>query len=218
MSRKIYLPALQLDVKYLWNKYVQIYSIKRIETVAFLLSFYISLFVSWMGFYFFFIIIVMIIILQYRRYRRLKQEEERGKAIFFKKKEKERKVNFNIFALCLFITWVVRSDANWLFFMLMISAYWLSRYFFYIPSIVFVVKNYSLIMNKGFKQKKIDFSYPNSLRFVYNMIVFDHPIDGKISLKGIKLDVKNMNSFKTFLSDNIGREMIISPTTGQPII
>ena len=64
---------------------------------------------------------------------------------------------------------------------------------------------------KGFRQKRIDFSYPNTLRFVYNMIAFDHPVNGKVVFKDIQLDATKIQKVAKFLGDNFGKEMVNCP-------
>ena len=68
------------------------------------------------------------------------------------------------------------------------------------------------------KIQVIDFTYPNRLRFVFNMISFEHPINGKLLWKDINMNRDKMNDIKIFLSNNFGKEMVLNPTTGQPLI
>lgn len=158
------------------------------------------------------------IVSRIRKYWILKKREKDGRVIFFEKKSNGRSKNLYSFFIFLFFAFVSMNSGFWLIFHSLLSLIFFVRYVCYIPSIVFYADDYELIIQKGMKRKAIDFSYPNGLRFVYNMISFEHPINGKVVWKDVKLNREKINKLKYFLSDNYGNEMVISPSTGLPLV
>ena len=161
--------------------------------------------------------ILTTIILNYMRYSTLKVKEKNKEVIFFKKKKNEQELSLYIFLIMLFFSWVFRGSGSWLVFSLSLGIYFLVQYIFFIPSIVFKVEDYSLLIKRGFRQSRIDFTYTNKIRFVSHRMIFENIIDKKVEIKDIEY-LSKMDELKEFLSDNFGREKVVSGANGQPLI
>jgi len=81
----------------------------------------------------------------------------------------------------------------------------------------FKVEDYSLLIERGFRRNRIDFTYTNKIRFVSNRVIFENFLDKKIEIKNVEY-LSKMGELKEFLSDNFGREKVISAANGQPLI
>ena len=213
MAKKIYFPALQSDITFFFKKISGWLSNGWIWSIIGMISIWIG-FSSW---------IMMITILggfslinHLVQYFYLKKLEEKGQVLFFEKKSNERNRNI-MYLITTFVLMLIFSnfEVNVLIFWVFII-YFLLKYIFYMPSTVFIANDYELVVKRKRKRKVFDFSYPNRLRFVYNMISFDHPIDGKETWKDINMDRAKMNEIRLFLSKNFGNEMVLNPTTGLP--
>lgn len=157
------------------------------------------------------------LLLKYFQYKKMKQKEAKGEIIFFQQKTNERMNYLYFFGLFLLLAFSFRNEP---FIFLLMSFFAISRFvkfLFYIPSISFIAEGYQLTIIKGRKHKQIDFSYPTSLRFVYNQMVFENQINGKVQSKNTRLNKEKIDRLKHFLAENFGREMVISPSTGQPL-
>lgn len=154
---------------------------------------------------------------QYKEYRAMKRKEARGEAIFLGNKKNERIAYLYSFLLFLFFAYLLSSSFFWLSVLRAIALHKLLKYLFYTPSISFFADGYHLIIIQGFHRKQIDFTYPTKLRFAYNLISFENSINGKVQWKDTNLDKARIESLKYFLAKNFGQEMVISPSTGQPL-
>ena len=216
MSRTIYFPALKSDIKSVFKK-----------KLAFIYNHWITFSLPVIGLLFtfnnsaaiFFLLLMGIIsfLSQLYRFLTLKGAKEKGKALFFAKKKKERLQNLYLFLGGLLLAWIsMEVFIGSLFFVA--ALHFLFKYILYIPSIVFLADDYELTISRRHKSKVFDFSYANRLRFVYNMIAFDHPINGKMTWKDINMNREKIAEIKGFLSNNFGKEMILNPTTGLPYV
>lgn len=214
MSRLIYFPALNLDLMQFWKR-------KK----HFVFHYWIWLVLAFILFEFFvatsttFIIFLMFLsfFTQMNYYLKLQNLKKEGKALFFEKKSNERLRNLYAFLLLGVFAWIT----SWGYFslvVLLLALHWLFKYIFFIPSVVFTAEEYQLVIARKRKIQIIDFTYPNRLRFVFNMISFEHPINGKLLWKDINMNRDKMNDIKVFLSKNFGKEMVLNPTTGRPLI
>lgn len=214
MSRLIYFPALNLDLMQFWKR-----------KQHFVFHYWVWLILALLSFEFFFessdvfIIFLMFIsfFTQMNYYLKLQNLKKKGKALFFEKKSNERLRNLYAFLLLGVFAWIT----SWGYFSLVVlflALHWLFKYIFFIPSVVFTAEEYQLVIARKRKIQIIDFTYPNRLRFVFNMISFEHPINGKLLWKDINMNRDKMNDIKVFLSKNFGKEMVLNPTTGRPLI
>jgi len=213
MAKKIYFPALQSDLLLYYKKlsgrisYGWIWGISIIVLNWF--DFPVIMGILWsLGF---FSLIRYIV-----KYARLKQLEKEGRVLFIEKRKNERIRNIIYMFICFVFALIFNSGDMMPFLLGFLSFIYLIKYFLYIPSTVFIANDYELVITRKRKRKYFDFSYPNRLRFVYNMISFDHPINGKDSWKDINMDRGKMNEIRLFLSKNYGKEMVLNPTTGLP--
>lgn len=213
MAQKIYFPALQSDILFLTKKISSKLSSNWIWGLVFVIfswfDFSIGIGVLW-------VIGIISFIKHIIHYYYLKELEEQGRVLFMEKKknERSRNIGYMFISIVLLLSFNSLSMISFLFGFLVF--YYLMKYIFYIPSTVFIAHDYELIIKHKRKQKIFDFSYPNRLRFVYNMISFDHPINGKDSWKDISMDRNKMNEIRLFLAYNYGKEMVLNPTTGLP--
>jgi hypothetical protein len=102
-------------------------------------------------------------------------------------------------------------------FSLGMGVFYLAQYVFFIPSIIFKAKDYSLLIERGFRRSKVDFTYTNKIRFVSHRMIFENTLDDKIEIKDIEY-LPKIDELKEFLSDNFGREKVVSAANGQPLI
>lgn len=211
MNRAISIKALQWDILQLWSRYNHIF--RRFWLIAAIIG-VVIIFPEYNGYIGFSILLVGVFLYRFLTYYKLKAKEKKGKVILFEKRSNDRERNLYAFFIFIFFAWLVRHDVTWLAFSLMMSVHWITRYLFYIPAIIFKSDDYNLNISKGFRQKRIDFSYPNTLRFVYNMIAFDHPVNGKVVFKDIQLDAAKIQKVAKFLGDNFGKEMVNCPQLG----
>jgi len=161
--------------------------------------------------------ITLEVVSQFKRYSKLKNKEKENEVIFFKKKKNERERNLYIFFTGMFFVWIFRGGSTLLLFSLAIAVVYLFKYFFYIPSIIFKAEDYSLLIEKGFRQNRIDFTYTNRIRFVSHRMIFENILDKKIEVKDVEY-LHKIDELKEFLSTNFGREKVVSAANGQPLI
>ena len=213
MAKKIYYPALQSDILLFYKRISNIFFSGWIWAISIIVF-------SWLDFSLgkniIWVLGVISLIRQITEFYKIKKLEKKGRALLIEKKKNER--NRNIGYMFLFFTFTLMFNfADTLPFIFgFLAFYFLMKYFFYIPSTIFIANDYELIIKRKRKCKVFDFSYPNRLRFVYNMISFEHPISGKETWKDINMDRAKMNEIRLFLSSNYGREMVLNPTTGLP--
>jgi hypothetical protein len=215
MSRLIHFPALNLDITQFWKRKRHFIFEYWIWFALAVLSFELffdfgSIFIVFLIFFSFFT--------QMNYYLKLQKMKENGKALFFEKKTNERLKNLYAFLALAAFGWLTMYSASFTFIIFLLAFHWLFKFIFFIPSVVFLAEEYELIIHRKRKIKIIDFSYPNRLRFVFNMISFEHPIEGRLLWKDINMNRDKMNDIKHFLSDNFGKEMVLNPTTGQPLV
>jgi hypothetical protein len=213
MAKKIYFPALQSDITLIFKKISGWLFNGWIWGIVGLTSILID-FSSW--------VMILTILGSFSlinhlvQYFYLKKLEKKGEVLFFEKKSNERNRNIIYLVIAIVLMLIMTNmGADFLIFGFFM-AYFLLKYIFYMPSTVFIANDYELVVKRKRKRKVFDFSYPNRLRFVYNMISFDHPIDGKETWKDINMDRDKMNEIRLFLSKNFGNEMVLNPTTGLP--
>ncbi len=211
MNRAISIKALKWDVVQLWSNYNHLF--RKFWLIGAIIG-VVLIFQPYNGYIGFSILLVGVFLYRFLTYQKLKIKEKEGKVIFFEKRTNDKERNLYAFFVCIVFAWLIRHDVTWLAFSLMMSVHWITRYFFHIPAIIFIADDYQLNIFKGFRQKRIDFSYPNTLRFVYNMIAFDHPVNGKIVFKDIQLDATKIQKVAKFLGDNFGKEMVKCPQLG----
>ena len=161
--------------------------------------------------------ILIAILWQFTHYLALKKKEKTKEVIFFKKKKNEQRQSLYIFLTMMFFAWLFRNNMSWFLFNIGVGMFFLAQYVFFIPSIVFRVRDYSLLIERGFLRSKIDFTYINKIRFVSNRMIFENVLDKKIEIKNIEY-LSKMDDLKEFLSDNFGREKVVSASNGQPLI
>ena len=161
--------------------------------------------------------ILVTILWKLRCYLILKKKEKAKEVIFFQKKKNEQIRNLYIFFIMLFFAWVLRVDMSWLLLSVGIGMFYLAQYIFFIPSIIFKVEDYSLLIKRGFRQSRIDFTYTNKIRFVSHRMIFENILDEKVEIKDIEY-LSKMDELKKLLSDNFGREKVVSGANGQPFI
>lgn len=163
------------------------------------------------------LIIIVALVLQLQHYKGLKNKEKKNEVIFFQKKKNERERNLYIFFIAMFLAWICRGSISWMLFSLGIGLLFLTKYIYYIPSIVFKAEAYSLLIEKGFRRDRIDFTYSNKIRFVSHRMIFENVLDKKIEIKDVEY-LPKLDELKAFLSDNFGREKTVSAANGQPLI
>lgn len=207
MDRTISWKALKWDLNYFWSSYSHFVRHFWLFGGILLVMFVFGEF-SDIGFGF---LLIGTFLHRFYKYTILKRKEKSNEVLLLKKSASNRKKNLYAFLAFIFLAWLFRDNIYPLMFFLMMSVHWLTRYIFYIPSIIFTAKDYYLNICKGFRQKRIDFSYQNRLRFVYNRIAFDHPVNGKIVFKNIQLDASNIQQVAKFLDENFGKEMVNCP-------
>lgn len=213
MAKKIYFPALQSDLTFFFEKISGWLSNGWVWAIIIVCSTLLGLF-SWVTIlYLLGVVNIIRHIIQYYRFKKL---EKKGRVLFFEKKKNERNQNIIYMIIFLFMMLILSDFGFNPFLWGIFGVYFLLKYVFYIPSTVFIANDYELIIKRKRKRKVFDFSYPNRLRFVYNMISFDHPINGKETWNDINMDRAKMNEIRLFLSKNFGNEMILNPTTGLP--
>ena len=161
--------------------------------------------------------ILTTILWKLRCYLIWKNKEKTKEVIFFQNKKSEQARNLYGFFTMMFFAWVLRSDMSWLLFSVGIGIFFLAQYIFFIPSIIFKVEDYSLLIKRGFRQSRIDFTYTNKIRFVSHRMIFENILDEKIEIKDVEY-LSKMDELKKFLSDNFGREKVVSAANGQPLI
>ena len=161
--------------------------------------------------------ILIAILWQFTHYLALKKKEKTKEVIFFKKNKNEQRQSLYIFLAMMFFAWLFRNNMSWFLFNIGVGMFFLAQYVFFIPSIVFRVRDYSLLIERGFLRSKIDFTYINKIRFVSNRMIFENVLDKKIEIKNIEY-LSKMDDLKEFLSDNFGREKVVSASNGQPLI
>ncbi len=210
MNRAISLKALQLDTGFLWNRYSYFFKSFWLVGAIFL----VLIIFQENSAIIFGLLSLVTFFYRYYKFLSIKKKKEKNQVLLFDKLSNDRERNLYAFFVFIFFTWLVRHDSMWFMFNLMMSIHWLTRYFFYIPAIRFTINSYCLNIYKGFRQKQIDFSYQNRLRFVYNMISFDHPVNGKVVFKNIQLDANKIQQVAKFLEDNFGKEMVNCPQLG----
>jgi hypothetical protein len=219
MKQTISFDAVLWDLKKVKNKYSYLIKQYSLGLTIFLLWFVppFSYIIHTASFYVFLSIVFLSIGLQYWQYKALKQKEAKGEVIFFSKKKNERETYLYSFLLFLLLVFLLNESFFWVTLLGVIAVYYLTKYLFYIPSIAFIVEGYQLTILQGLKHQQIDFTYPTKLRFIYNIISFENHINGKVQWKKTNLDKEKIDTLKHFLGENFGREMIISPSTGQPL-
>lgn len=151
---------------------------------------------------------------QYSDFQKKKNKKE---IIFFERKKNERERNLYIFFIAMFFVWIFRESTSWLLFSLVIAIIFFSKYIFYIPSVMLEVDGYSLRIKRGFQQNKIDFTYTNKVRLISHRMIFENVLDKKVEIKDINY-LPKIDELKEFLSDNFGREKVVSAANGQPLI
>jgi hypothetical protein len=213
MAKKIYFPALQSDILLLYknaSKWLSNGLLGGITIIFFIqFGFDSGIGLIW-G------IAFLGLIKHIFQYYRMKQLEKKGRVLYIEKKKNERSSNI-IYAIISFVLVLIFSFTDTMSILFgFLTFYYLIKYFFYLPSTIFIANDYELVIKRKRKYKVFDFSYPNRLRFVYNMISFDHPVNGKDSWKDINMDRDKMNEIRLFLANNFGNEMVLNPTTGLP--
>lgn len=215
MSRLIHFPALNLDIMQFWKRKRHFFFHYWIWLVLALTSF--DFFLSFSS-PFLIILIFFSFFTQMNYYLKLQKMKKEGNALFFEKRTNERLRNLYAFLGLTAFAWITISAPLFALTVFLLALHWLFKYIFFIPSVVFLAEEYELVIYRKRKIKIIDFTYPNRLRFVFNMISFEHPVEGKLLWKDIKMNRDKMNEIKHFLADNFGKEMILNPTTGQPLV
>lgn len=213
MNKSISLESIQWDIQQTLIKSSYVF-----RNVWFVLSIMVLFFSgSFFNNSIFILVIIAALALQFRRYSVLKNKEKNNEVIFFKKKKNERERNLYIFFIAMFFAWICRGSVSSMFFSLGIGLFFLAKYIYYIPSIVFKAEAYSLLIEKGFRRNRIDFTYSNKIRFVSHRMIFENIIDEKIEIKDIEY-LPKLDELKEFLSNNFGREKAVSAANGQPLI
>ena len=213
MAKKIYFPAFQSDILLLYknaSKWLSNGLLGGITIILFIqFGFDSGIGLIW-G------IAFLGLIKHIFQYYRMKHLEKKGRVLYIEKKKNERSSNI-IYAIISFVLVLIFSFTDTMSILFgFLTFYYLIKYFFYLPSTIFIANDYELVIKRKRKYKVFDFSYPNRLRFVYNMISFDHPVNGKDSWKDINMDRDKMNEIRLFLANNFGNEMVLNPTTGLP--
>lgn len=216
MSKTIYFLAVQTDILFVYKQNKALIQNHWI-TVGLLFALFSSLLSSSFATFLLVMIGIGSFVFQLYHSRVLKKLEDEGKALFFGKTKHERFQNLYLFlGFALLALIGMYNIIGGIFLVLALRS--LFKFMFYIPSIQFVVNDYELIISRKHRSKVFDFSYANRLRFIYNMIAFDHPIYGKETWKDINMNRDKIAEIKTFLSDNFGKEMVLNPTTGLPYV
>lgn len=221
MKQTISFDAALWDLKKVSNKYgylIKQHSLGIILLLIWLVPPFSYLFYTSFSYIFLVGMFLLFLGLQYWQYKALKKKEAKGEVLFFSKKKGERVSYLYYFLLFLFLAYPLNDFTFWTSFLAFIAVAQLAKYLFYIPSIAFIADGYQLTILKGIKYKQIDFTYPTTLRFIYNLIAFENPINGRVQWKDTNLNKEKMDLLKHFLAENFGREMVISPSTGQPLI
>ena len=214
MNKAINLKAIKWDVQQAFEQ--SSYAFKNVWFTASL----IFIFIMFHGAFENLLVVVTSLIaitFQLKRHTALKNKEKNNEVIFFKKKKNERERNLYIFFTAMFFVWIFRGGSALLLFSFAITVFYLFKYLFYIPSIIFKAEDYSLIIEKGFQQKRIDFTYTNRIRFVSHRMIFENVLDKKIEVKDVEY-LSKIDELKEFLSMNFGREKVVSAANGQPLI
>lgn len=212
MSRKVYFPALVTDIQQGSKRYRHLIFNNWIWAgIGFMLY-------SWfdLNAMFFIVMLSLVLTIYINRYLAIKKLKKEHKVLLFYKKKNEHIRSLYSFLAFIFLGWITADEPYMLMFILFVATLFLIRFCFFVPSLVFYVNDDELIISRKHKVKKIDFSYPNRLRFHNNRLLFIHPTEGEIVWKDIKMNRDRMNEIKTFLRENFGNEMILNPTTGLP--
>ena len=214
MNRSISIKAIRCDIEQILehNLYVK-------KNIGLMLSIFFMLVIEddFLGILVFGLSILIVVSCQLRNYLILKKKEKSKEIIFFKKKKNKQIRNLCTFLIMMFFSWLFRENIYWFLFNLGIGIFFLIQYIFFIPSIIFKVEDYSLLIERGFRRNRIDFTYTNKIRFVSNRVIFENFLDKKIEIKNVEY-LSKMGELKEFLSDNFGREKVISAANGQPLI
>ena len=213
MNKAINLKAIKWDVQQAFEQ--SSYAFKNVWFTASL----IFIFIMFRGAFEDLLVVITLIVAitsQLKRHSILKNKEKNNEVIFFKKKKNERERNLYIFFTAMFFVWIFRGGGSLLFFSFALAAFYLVKYFFYIPSIVFKAEDYSLMIEKGFRRNRIDFTYTNKIRFVAHRMIFENVLDNKVEVKDVEY-LSKIDELKEFLSINFGREKVVSAANGQPL-
>ena len=211
MNKSISLKAILFDIQHMLKQTP--YTIRNFS----LALCFVWVFIIEGGLLTFGFIVLGTIALHFKEYFLLKKKETSNEVLFFQKKKNERKRNLYIFFTMMFLVWIFREESFGRLFSLGIGLVYLVKYLFFIPSIVFKAEDYSLLIEKGFKRSRIDFTYTNKIRFVSNRMIFENVLDKKIVIDDIKY-LPKMDELKEFLTSNFGREKVVSAANGQSLI
>lgn len=214
MDRSISMKALQWDVQKMLTQIP--YSIGNLGLILSVLLMliivddFLEMFVFSLG-------IIITIVWKIRQHSILKKKEKLKEVVFFKKKKNEQEQNLYIFFTMMFFAWILKGNESWMLFFIGIGIFYLIQYVFFIPSVVFSVENYSLLIKTGFRKNRIDFTYTNKIRFVSHRMIFENILDKKVEIKDVEY-LPKLDEIKEFLSDNFGREKAVSGANGQPLV